>query len=281
MSIFDSHEEALERARQDLAKWPASLDRHPYHWTPEEPVRREVKEVTVAEIHEEFDTAVDRLVQEANSILEKEVKKEAATYKELEKLGFTNAKSVRQAVSDEHARKHSAETLAFVKKYQAKYPKYKFIDNDELIRIRMKYKLIQGKPNNFIGVIPPQNAQDILDLRIDAEDRIFTYKRFRGLEFGRRSWTPETGTLAESKAAWKDQVGFFKGLLGPEVPERPDVEIIATYDQMNIRSDQYVDSRGAIQIRITDPDPIVVTPVIGGWLIVTKWGAEADIEEVQ
>ena len=224
--------------------------------------KRKVVDVTVAEIHEEFDSAVDRIIEEANKILEKEVADEKEVYLGLEQLGFNNASDVKAVKQDIENHTLAEGILAFARLYAEKYPDYKFIDDSELNRIRRKYGLVQGQPEQYKGQIPKDNAKALIDCRIDYTD----------------IWAEEV-KRDEMKRS------FFGKVLNLVIPEekmiRPTYQIIATLDLMTLRRNEYVDEMGMIQYRIPDPDPIVVTPVKGGWLIISKWGAEEDIKEVE
>ena len=93
-----------------------------------------------------------------------------------------------------------------------------------------------------------------------------------GLVFGKTEWyigdIPEKNQLeiAGFKARDEDKV------------ENQDIMIVATKEEFDTKGLQL--SNGW-ELKELPKDPIVLYPVSGGYLIVSKWGAEADIDEVQ
>jgi hypothetical protein len=142
---------------------------------------------TITEIHNEFDTAQDRLYEEATSILTKlksvstpiDAKIES-TGNRLAAIGFVNSPAAKQVQIVNN--KRFANKVALVKteleatminNYRTNYPFLKFLTVSELNRICEKYGLIYAPVKNYIKDVPEKNIKMIEDaqsLRVnDAE----------------------------------------------------------------------------------------------------------------
>jgi len=119
----------------------------------------------VKEIHSSFTTAEKELLDEAQRRLENAAdkdKKERAI--KLARLGFEQSKPVRQ-MSREHL--EEAESLLNLKcRYDKIAPQYKFLTEKKLKSICEKYGLVVGKADRYIGDIPDQNQEDIINFKI-------------------------------------------------------------------------------------------------------------------
>lgn len=126
----------------------------------------------IADIHQEFDTAQERILDQAEKLLqelkiplESEVEQKA---KRLEAVGFTSAIPVKQA---ETIRKRNnkiqeqfqltKEVADLLKYYQQTYPFSKFLPESELDRICQKYNLIHAPVANYKMDVPEKNLRDI------------------------------------------------------------------------------------------------------------------------
>jgi hypothetical protein len=93
-----------------------------------------------------------------------------------------------------------------------------------------------------------------------------------GLVFGKTEWyigdIPKKNQLeiTDFKVRDKDKV------------ENRDIMIVATKEEFDTKGLNLSDGW---ELKELPKDPIVLYPVSGGYLIVSKWGAEADIDEVQ
>jgi len=130
----------------------------------------------IKEIHNEFDTAQDRLYAEATEILTK-LKVEKPTDKAIEvtglrlqKIGFVNSPIAlqSQAISTEkHATKlaivKTESDANLIQMYKNVYPFLKFLTVDELNRICKKYGLVYAPVKNYIKDVPEKNIKMIED----------------------------------------------------------------------------------------------------------------------
>jgi hypothetical protein len=142
------------------------------------------KKVKVEQIHEEFDTAEKRILNECNKILqelniptETQIEKKASIMQE---LGFVNSETVNQAKElkqkSEEIKKVidiTSKQAESIKYFKQKYPLDKFITVSELERICEKYKLIHAPAANYIKDVPEKNVLEMKNRKIlDFEDSI-------------------------------------------------------------------------------------------------------------
>lgn len=132
------------------------------------------KKVTVEEIHKEFDSGEQRILDECDRILaelqiptETQVEKKANN---LLTLGFVNSETVKQAENLKAKTKEIEQKIQISKKqakkiryFKNKYPFDKFITTEELDRICEKYKLIHAPVANYIKDIPEKNVNEMLN----------------------------------------------------------------------------------------------------------------------
>ncbi len=198
------------------------------------------KVASVEEIHKEFDTAQDRILDECDQILadlkiptETQVEKKA---KMLEELGFVNSETVEQAKRLKENSKEikqkidiTARQAETIKYFKQKYPFEKFITTEELDRICNKYNLIHAPVSNYIKDIPEKNVLEmknckklenvdkcevlyrLLELNEDAkklvrylgkEKPLFTLKEADDLCTAGYGYTPESWSLENGDDAW-------------------------------------------------------------------------------
>lgn len=126
----------------------------------------------VEQIHAEFDSAEDRLLQQAQVILNgltpiDEIEIEAKAVR-LQRIGFVNAATVKQASKITLEREiitgkiiKTQADVELILRYKINYPTLKFLTEDELDRICQKWGLIYAPVKNFIKDVPDKNIKDI------------------------------------------------------------------------------------------------------------------------
>lgn len=194
-------------------------------------------------------------VAECNDILEES---EVVTAKQLDRLGFGQAKNVRPTVDKERERANAKQWIEILNSYKTRYPFYKFIAEKTALSICEKYNLILAPAQNFIGELPVKNQTDILNFKVKSTD-IYKYDN----DYARHGYS---GLERDS---------YCMGLNGREMLGT-NLMIIAPKDQLNIRATEQI-----IGHRVVSTDPIVLQPVEHGFLIVTAWGAESNDTEIQ
>jgi len=215
------------------------------------------QEVDVAVIHADFRSVADKLLEEAKELIAKAKPDErAARYT---KLGFTGTKRV-QEHNQAMAEKEARETLMRrINDYRVKYPTCQFLDEASLIDLCEKYGLGYAPAEYFNQDIPEKNLRELEAFELkSSEDYMYIteHKDYQGRTS--RSY------VTQNKAPRHNV-------------QRAGFEVVATKDMFNIPSDQ--EWHGST-IRERVKDPIVLQRVPLGFLIVTAWGPEAELPEV-
>ncbi len=135
-------------------------------------LKRKSEQQIITEIHNEFDTAEDRLLEQADKLLaELNIPTETSIEAKAEKLkilGFVNSEVVLQAKSLTEQRDKQQKVLVSTKEqaeriryYKQSYPFQKFLTEQELDRICEKYNLIYAPVSNYIKDVPEKNIKEI------------------------------------------------------------------------------------------------------------------------
>lgn len=130
------------------------------------------QEKLIAEIHAEFDSAQDRLLEQANKILLKPIDFGISAVESigerLAKVGFTNTPTVKKAEKIKQRKGaeikkvvETREQAELIQYYQTNYPFLKFLTEAELDRICKKYNLIYAPSDAYIEEVPEKNLRDI------------------------------------------------------------------------------------------------------------------------
>lgn len=212
----------------------------------------------IRDIHRSFDNAADKLLEEAKAIVGKNEVIEKG--KRMERLGFSGA----ALVTKKNALLKTADTAALIERYRQWYPFNKFITEEMVRQICKKYNLLCGPSNNYRGDIPEKNLREIESFRLRREDEnrgLFSF------EVPTISINPATGALEVDWSFYRDQQRQFV--------DNPKFKICAPEKDFNTAG---LEKRGFF---LAPKDPIVLCPVKGGFLIVTKWGLESGDEIVR
>jgi len=237
-------------------------------YRPKEKKVVKIKEVSVAEIHEEIDEACVAFLNQISEILKEEDEKDLEHASELKRLGFwatPNVKKYNQLIADkEEAERARAAYL----RYNISYPE-KFITEKMVEAICKKYGLLLGDTGHFVGEIPKKNVEELIEFskRVKSDDLISEDTHF--------------AMASTTFTHWRDASAGFSEYDPPvrmEVKKRnvkPRFMVIGTRDQFSgFREAEVVSG-----YRIREKDPVILCQVIGGYLIVTKWGAEAKVQD--
>ncbi len=257
----------------------------------------------IEEIHQSFDTEVEKLLAEANVSHSLETDKQHLIDKcaRLKSLGFINTKEVKQAEGElsrlealkvENAKK--SELIAAINHFQQKYPHYKFITEDSVKKICAKYGLIYGSIGQYIGAVPDSNLRTMEAFKIDEKDEC----RFSAVYY--RGWQSETldkmqyynvEPAKESPKPAIDKDEYMRNLMWASIAQsnstverkgKCGLEIAAPLSDFNTQGMEL--KKFELKDKIEIPDPVVLQPVhFAGqkhYLIVTAWGLEASDELV-
>lgn len=256
----------------------------------------------VLEIHHEFEIASDKLLKECKEILQKADNINTDKTKRLENLGFKQAKEVLEVKPLIQKAVLSKDQIDLINYYKINYPFNKFITEDQVKEICHKYNLVCGNVERFKGFVPEKNLLDIENFKLKEKESNFLI--CKGLR-GTKDFVLENAKVYE----YFDSDYFFIVKKGKEKYSYDDfafqsndgVEFYAK-DRENIFG---LKSLGHINFNIINnnlqicapvkdmditgleltegyklekkhiPDPVVLQPVNGGYLILTAWGDEA------
>jgi hypothetical protein len=251
----------------------------------------------IYEIHHEFEVASDKLVQSANDVLKEAASKDVNKVGRLLNLGF---KQVQQVVEIEPLIKKaelSKEQIDLVAYYKQNYPFNKFITEEQVEIICKKYNLVCGDVERFKGFVPEKNLKQIEKFKLkeneqglytstglflkNAEIRTngianrFQHIYVKGDNSGNYAFQRE---VRESRFYANDTYNIFGlsslGNISFNIRSN-NLHICAPIKDMDM-SDMTI-TRGYKMQEVVKhiPDPVVLHPVKGGYLILTAWGDEA------
>lgn len=235
----------------------------------------------VYEIHNEFLTAGDKILQEVNSILAENQNKSLDKGKRLASLGFKNSPEVVKAVQIENKIVTAKEIADLIHYYNVNYPNNKFITEEQVEVICKKYNLVFGDISAYKGFIPESKLQQMESFKLKETDKELVY------QFGNNYYT--WNEIIENIRAfvmynsykqtydflYKSKKPISKGYPSSKY-EDSCFKICAPLKDMILNENQKV-----INYKIENvPDPVVLQRVRGGYLIVCAWGNEASDEIV-
>lgn len=259
----------------------------------------------VEQIHNEFFTAGDAILDEATSLLKELEVKDLNKGKRLAACGFGKTREAVVAIETENKLATTKEIAELVLYYQTNYPNNKFITEVQVKAICEKYGLVCGDTSMYKGFVPENKLLLIEAFKLKKEDEIKiwfevvcdhlkkgtvlpmssvneTHLTERGQEYFK-----STGALSffyikdggsTSSYLIKPEIGrLFDGLVFVEAKRQDQkLKICAPLKDMAIPSGKELKG-----YKIQDiPDPVVLQPVNGGYLIICAWGDEASDEIV-
>jgi len=257
----------------------------------------------VEEIHNEFGRAAEDLLVEAREIIKNADTVNAAKISRLEKLGFIQCKEVIETKPIIQKATNSKELVELIKYYSSTYPKNKFITLSQVEDICKKYNLVCGDISRFKGFVPEQNLQEIEKFSLKPKDAstiigelrdgtITTMANAHIYSSDGRYWhIYPKGSTEYSDHAFQsgDGIDFYSGDRNDKFKMKHlgDVRFTVVSNRMKIcapvKDMDLSNSTLMDGFRIVKhiPDPIVLQPVNGGYLMVTAWGDEAKDPEIQ
>ena len=246
------------------------------------------KEITVKQIHDEFSTAQERLFNEAIGIANKLNSDTVLKADRCNKLGFTSSKPSKDGAEILKRQSESSRLIENINYFSKKYPLNKFITDIEVKRICEKYGLVFGDASRFIGEIPEKNIKEIESFKLKKEDFIedvnSDWTTILRNSLMRGHLTP-TGFSIDHSVGFGDRrisadfVGGFEmdeSIEQKASKQKPAFKVVARQQDFDTNG---MTLRGH-KLEMNIPDPIVLQPVKGGYLIVTAWGDEASDEAV-
>lgn len=225
----------------------------------------------IAEIHNEFDTAGEKLLFESKRILSQDVDVDKGG--RLKNIGFSSVKAATDVERILKEKKESKELAELIEYYSQWYPHNKFITEQIVEVICKKYHLLCGEVSQYIGDVPDKNLMEIEQFKLRDDDMTVYYKY-------RSRYMADSMLIAQSSRYMGDfyRPKYEAPVFTPEQWDeqskyKPGYKICAPETDFNTRG---MTKYGHKLI----PDPIVLQPVKGGYLIISKWGLEAADESL-
>jgi len=135
------------------------------------------KEVTVQEIHDEFDNASNAFVEQIRKMLEKTSETDLENVATLKRLGFRNAGNVKRYEKLIESKEDAEKAKQYIDEYALRYTE-KFITEKMVELICKKYGLVLGETRNFVGEIPRKNIEELVTFaaKFRAKDKRDNYR---------------------------------------------------------------------------------------------------------
>lgn len=248
----------------------------------------------VLKIHNDIDTAQDKLLSEAMIILkEMEVPKTTLSKMlRLKNLGFTKTTVVVETERKIEFSKEMLDRSNIINHYKKTYPFLKFLTVDEFDNICDKYNLIYSNVSNYIKDVPDDNILEIESCqKLKKSDIINHGYRYHMKYFDRvpnnaRKWFD---SQLFDKENYRDDelrdlcpITFDSGYIYDSNGVRAvkidsnDLYIAAPKSHFDLSGVNQVSRFGYLKTEIEPKDPIVFRFVKGGLQILSKWGLEGD-----
>jgi len=266
----------------------------------------------IKSIHDDFDTAQERLLAQSKELLESIGSIDATDAEQkadrLARLGFVNTSNVKQAEVIKKERqekeailvktKEEAQTIEY---YKRTYPFLKFLTESELDKICTKYGLVYAPVKNYIEFVPDknlaeiENAQSLMKVDLPQSEYMLKISSFWGdcpseikqIFKDAVKWTHGdiiSDGLCRDYARSKGYNGNYNHyvyhLKGGEITKlsKEGLFICAPPSHFNTK-DLKKNGLGFFEFTTIEiQDPIVFRYVRGGIQVITKWGLEASDE---
>lgn len=259
----------------------------------------------VQEIHNEVDSAQERLLQQAHTILEK-TKPLSDLGERLNKVGFKNSPKAKEHLKSKSIIVKTQEEAELIEYYKQTYPFTKFLTVEEFDRICNKYGLIYAEIGCYKKDVPEKNLSDIencQELRLsDTEADMFkvTYKIYDWGHYDRsKYYNPSdfpralrngftTTQIRNTASDISERLVSLAGLSNnrrvhlkqPQIFKinRQGLFIAAPKSHFDLKGKKQ-NGLGFFNMSIVEiKDPIVYRYVRGGIQVITKWGLEGKDE---
>lgn len=264
-------------------------------------------DLTIEEIHREFNTASDVALEEANKIIAGLDTLSINKGARLKHLGFRATADVKRSEEQSKIKQELDKMASVVHYYKERYPNYKFISKADVVKICNKYNLVCGSVGNFIGFVPEKNLKQIeefssigiqnrLDADIPYDLYIDSVRYYDGEAHKVRIYMdtieknyPVEIRRDQSKSVYNSQAerdlkilaGISGGIrdLDATVRQASGLSICAPIkdfdtSQGTTLKNGFLTTPSKTTHKVV-PDPVVLQRVYDGFLIVTAWGEEA------
>lgn len=252
----------------------------------------------VLEIHHEFETAAEKLLDQAKQCITEAESKDVVKISRLQSLGFKQAAQVVDIEPVLKKAELSREQIELIKYYKQNYPFNKFITEEQVKEICYKYNLICGDVSRFKGFVPEKNLREIEKFKLKTEDEfgnivIFIEKtgKIENLNWSKITNIEEVKWIINVYLKTNDYTFMCDHSTYPKYTRlvnrklyndekfkiqeslQLSLQICAPVKDMDISGLELTEGYKLTKKHV--PDPVVLQPVKGGYLILTAWGDEA------
>jgi hypothetical protein len=258
---------------------------------------RKSPEALIQEIHNEFDTAQDRLLSEAQQVLKSDSMLPALADR-LQNVGFVNTPTAKKGMEVKGhliKSKDQAETIQY---YKNCYPFLKFLTENELNRICEKYGLIHAPVSRYTQEVPVKNLRDIETAQslksIDQEPvltRVVVQRYWSGVpkeikDLIDKGVYYDNNILSDTLLLMLLQrkygyTGTYNDYIYHEAEliriDKSGLFIAAPASHFDLKGLEKKTKHGFFSVMKQEvKDPIVFRYVRGGIQVITKWGLESN-----
>lgn len=248
---------------------------------------KEETQTIIEKIHNEFDTAGDKLLAEANEVLNGNY--DIQKGERLQRLGFTNSRAAVDADTVNKMKvekKKQAETVEYFRTF---YPNNKFITEELVKKICEKYNLVFGAINYYKGDVPEKNITEMENFKLREEDKddCYDYENYDYSGLGSMSNMSALQNLgSRGNLDFERERMYQRAMMQAQrprykaTPNGKKTQQVFKICAPETDFDMTHMVRSGHKIELHIPDPIVLQPVKNGYLIVSKWGLEAEDAEL-
>jgi hypothetical protein len=256
----------------------------------------------VEQIHHEFETSGDLLLAEAQAMLDKKLECDIDKAERLTKLGFTGTSESKAYTQLVQSKENAQKTAEMVLMYKRKYINNKFITEEQVKNICTKYNLVCGSLDRYKGFVPDKNLKELESfLKKNKMPRIATVTPYdtedteafdiymddyvrKGNDWYVVFTHKSTGEHAfQQEASMEDGINYYGGAFKEgkkgRISGRIVVKTIQICAPLKDMDTEGMELKG-YKLEKHIPDPVILQPVMGGYLIITAWGDEASDPEV-
>lgn len=268
------------------------------------------EEQLINEIHNEFDTAEDRLLQQADAVLgELNIQRQSQIENVAnlsESIGFINSPVVKKAKDLQSKISVTRDQAETIRHYKQEYPLLKFLTENELEKICDKYNLVFAPIVRYIKDVPEKNLIEIKNAKpliysdVAKDHSTLSIKRFwsgcpdeiKNMLKGEVAFSGYSGAGSEPSErevmkTLRDMgyAGLYNGYIFHDATitkiERSGLFIAAPKSHFNLKGLSKKNKYGFFSVEKREiKDPIVFRYCKGGIQVLSKWGLEASDELV-
>ena len=226
-----------------------------------EEVKTERETIEAEVIHNEFKSAPDEILAEAQAIIDKTKNINTGYLDKLSSLGFKRTAYRKENTKLLEQRNLSEEEAKLVMYYKKTYPTLHFITSKRRKAICEKYGLVMGPVSAYIKNVPEINLDEIIKAQklLKEKDLIHQYTDRYG---------DKNSISYKNIPALPDQ--YLKTV------EPHELSIVAPLEDFNRK---HLKLNSDYELKYEIKDPVVFQEVNGGYLILTMWGKEATYPE--